>query len=322
VTSADDGIRGHARDVAGHPRIPVAITDRRSTRLMQGQPPREGAHAHIPWQPLALPINHLFNSFVAPRTKPARFPVCAPSKGKFMHLVHTNLHPHPSTSKRPTGGTSTLDVAPGDSSADLDAEIAELLGGGSDPVAESGPAKITFVPTSQIGTGGQKLKWNARFAAIPHAVLVDPTFAELSGRALKLLLAVLSQFVGNNNGHLTATPSRMKAFGLRSKDSLAKSIQELIDFGYIVRTRSQECRLPALYAITWLPLNKAPKGQPYDPGITSSNEASDLWRHIDPLKAKGKVQARRNAAKMRKLGLEDRGVVSSPEAAATSEALH
>lgn len=189
------------------------------------------------------------------------------------------------------------------------------------PRDEASLKRPTFEPSTRIEGG--KARWGrTRFVGIPHAVLTHEGFSEVSGRALKLLFALQSQFVGSNNGHLTATARRMRKFGFRSKDSLAKSIQELIDFGYMVRTRSQERRLPALYAITWLPINKAPKGQPYDAGITHSDEASDLWRHTDPLKAKCKVVARRAAETFRKLGDREHEVAPSHDAAPAKGVLH
>jgi len=167
---------------------------------------------------------------------------------------------------------------------------ASRLAGRSAPDENTGPSELrghgsslktsVFEPTTRMEGG--KAKWGrARFVATPHALVVHKNFAELSGRASKLLLAMQSQYVGSNNGHLTATFSRMKRFGFNSKDSLAKSIQELIMLGYIVRTRSQQRRMPALYALTWLPINKAPTGEPFDSGIGPEGESSDLWRHVD-----------------------------------------
>jgi|SRR6185437_13613498 len=144
----------------------------------------------------------------------------------------------------------------------------------------------TFTPSTSIDTRSGKLQWRVRFVSVPHALLTHPTYGELTGGAAKLLLALLADYVGNNNGHLTATFSRMKRFGFYSKDSLARGIRELLAFGYIVRTKTQHLRSPALYAVTWLPIDKAPAGQPYDTGVSPSEEASDEWRHIDPWKAR------------------------------------
>lgn len=141
-----------------------------------------------------------------------------------------------------------------------------------------------FTASTRTEHGSNKLQWRTRFVSLPHGLLNHPTFSDLSGVASKLLLALLSDYAGNNNGQLTATLSRMKKYGFRSKDSLARGLRELIDLRYIVRTRSQHLRSPALYAVTWFPINPAPAGQPYDAGVSPGDEALDQWRHIDPSK--------------------------------------
>jgi hypothetical protein len=147
----------------------------------------------------------------------------------------------------------------------------------------------TFTPSTSMNPHSGKLQWHVRFAPIPHALLTHPTYGELTGGAAKLLLALLADYAGNNNGHLTATFSRMKRFGFNSKDSLARGLRELITFGYIVRTKTHHLRSPALYAVTWLPIDRAPAGQSYDTGAVPAEEAQDLWRHIDPRKARSTV---------------------------------
>lgn len=140
----------------------------------------------------------------------------------------------------------------------------------------------TFATSTSRDAHTNKLQWRIRFVSLPHALLMHPTFSEISGGASKLLLALLSNYVGNNNGHLTATLSRMKAYGFHSKDSLSRGLRELIKFGYIVRTCSQHLRSPALYAVTWLPIDQPPVGRIYESGVTPCSEALDLWRQIDP----------------------------------------
>lgn len=141
-----------------------------------------------------------------------------------------------------------------------------------------------FIPSTSMHARSGKLQWNIRFVSVPHALLTHHTYAELSGGAAKLLFALLTDYVGNNNGHLTATLSRMKRFGFNSKDSLAKGIRDLIASGFIVRTKLQHLRSPAFYAVTWLPINKAPAGYTYDTGVTVGDEAVDLWRDVYPSK--------------------------------------
>lgn len=144
----------------------------------------------------------------------------------------------------------------------------------------------TFGPSTRMDPATGTAKWKAHFVSMPGAALTHPNFADLPGGACKLLLAMLSSYRGNNNGHLTATHAQMKAFGFSSKDSLARGIRELMAFGYIVRTCEHHLRAPALYALTWFPINSALAGRPYDAGIAPSDYASDLWREIDPAKTR------------------------------------
>lgn len=136
----------------------------------------------------------------------------------------------------------------------------------------------TFAPSTENDATTGKVQWRSRFVSLPHALLTDPSFASLSGVGMKLLLALLSGYAGNNNGHLTATHSKMIHLGFSSKDSLARGLRELMAAGYILRTKRQHLRSPALYAVTWLPINPAPAGQAYDQGIAPGGQALDLWR--------------------------------------------
>ena len=139
----------------------------------------------------------------------------------------------------------------------------------------------TFEPSTKRDPTNGKPKWNVGFVSMPRLLLKHQSFADLSGGAAKLLLALLSNYVGNNNGHLVASHSQMKPHGFSSKDSLARAIRELIASGHVIRTREHHLRSPALYAITWLPIDRAPTGRRYDGGITATDEASDSWREVD-----------------------------------------
>lgn len=142
----------------------------------------------------------------------------------------------------------------------------------------------TFQPSTQWENG--KCKWNIRFTSLPHALFAEPNFVALPGNATKLLLALASCYVGNNNGHLVATPSYLKRFGFNSKDSIAKSLHQLQRAGYLIRTRTSVYKDPALYALTWLPISPSLPGKKYDAGIASSDLPLDTWRSSTPA-AKG-----------------------------------
>ena len=61
------------------------------------------------------------------------------------------------------------------------------------------------------------------FAALPHAVMDSEDFRSLSGGALKVLLGLLRQYRGVNNGDLSATFASASEWGIGSKATLAKA---------------------------------------------------------------------------------------------------
>lgn len=136
----------------------------------------------------------------------------------------------------------------------------------------------TLAASTRLDPQTDRVQWQARFVPVPHTVLTHPKFQRLTGGSTKLLLAIAAAYVGNNNGHLVATLSRMRNFGFNSKESIARGLDQLLSSGYLVRTRRQFLRLPSLYAVTWLPINRPPSGQRYDPGISHGVASLDLWR--------------------------------------------
>lgn len=100
------------------------------------------------------------------------------------------------------------------------------------------------------------------FFALPHALLENPAFTSLKGGELKVLLGLISQYRGNNNGNLSAPHTKAKTWGVGSKDTLAKALSHLQEVGLIVRTREGTFLNPggrcALYALAWLPIDDCP----------------------------------------------------------------
>lgn len=102
----------------------------------------------------------------------------------------------------------------------------------------------------------KKSKVKHPYAAIEHRVIDSPAFADLKGSAVKLLLILARQLNQHqNNGHLQATWSYCRKFGIRSEDTLRAAIVSLIKHGLIHRTRSSGSHKQwARYAVTWLPI--------------------------------------------------------------------
>ena len=101
---------------------------------------------------------------------------------------------------------------------------------------------------------------NGRYAGIPHSVMESESYWLSSGNALKLLLELVKQYNGRNNGNLSAAFSVLKSRGWRSKKTLSRCLTELLKRGLIVKTREGWFRNPgarcALYALTWLPIDE------------------------------------------------------------------
>jgi hypothetical protein len=97
------------------------------------------------------------------------------------------------------------------------------------------------------------------FIPLPKIVLGCEQFASLSAHAVKLLLDLLLQYRGNNNGDLCATWTMMKKRGWRSKDTLDKARRELLSGRWIALTRQGGLHAPSLYGVTFFSLNEAPK---------------------------------------------------------------
>lgn len=121
---------------------------------------------------------------------------------------------------------------------------------------------------------------SGHFVILPGNILTSSEYAALSPYALKLLVDLLAQYKGFNNGDLCATWSMMKRCGWKSRDTLARTVKELLASGFIVKTRQGEKghssghRVPTLYAITWLGIDEC--GGKLD--IASSPVPMNTWK--------------------------------------------
>ncbi len=94
------------------------------------------------------------------------------------------------------------------------------------------------------------------FLLLPHALLLSDSFASLSGKAVKCLIDIATQFKGKNNGDLSCTLKLMKKHGWNSNCQLMKAKNELMENGFIVLTRQGGRNHCSLYAITWQPIDE------------------------------------------------------------------
>lgn len=115
--------------------------------------------------------------------------------------------------------------------------------------------KLTIKATSKPPRDfGQRVD-NYKLVGIPKVVMRNPDFVNLSGNALRMLVALRHQYNNRNNGYLKATNNLMRDFGFNSDTTLIKAKRELLKSNLIIETLSGQFTNPngrcALYAITW-----------------------------------------------------------------------
>lgn len=120
-------------------------------------------------------------------------------------------------------------------------------------------------------------KKKERFAGIPFHVLKSQQGANLKAPEIKLLMDLLLQYNGNNNGSLSPCYTLMKKRGWATS-SLYRAFRNLEDKGFLIVTRQgwKVRGRPTLVAITWDGIDE-PKGFVYDLGIQPSPIPLAYW---------------------------------------------
>jgi hypothetical protein len=110
---------------------------------------------------------------------------------------------------------------------------------------------------SRIKVQGRRI--TGRFIGLPHVVVKNKDYIELSYKSKALLIDLMLQYNGKNNGDLTAALAILRDRGWKRQATVGEAVKELIDANLIIRTREGQCRNPfsrcALYAITWQPID-------------------------------------------------------------------
>lgn len=126
------------------------------------------------------------------------------------------------------------------------------------------------------GQSASKTTTKHPFVAIDHRVIDSPAFADLKPSAQVLIFIIARQSKKDNNGHLQATYSWCKRYGIGSEHTLRDSIAQLIAHGFIYRTRSHGANGAwATYAFTWLPITKKE-------GLFLAGYVANAWRDWKP----------------------------------------
>ena len=117
------------------------------------------------------------------------------------------------------------------------------------------------------------------FAALPHCLLASHVYINLSAHAVKLLNDLLAQFKGFNNGDLCLAWTLMEKRGWKSRDTLNKARQELLDCELIIVSRRGDRKRPNLYALTFFAVDEC-NGKL---DIKATERPHSTWRLHEPL---------------------------------------
>jgi hypothetical protein len=117
------------------------------------------------------------------------------------------------------------------------------------------------------------------FAALPHCLLESQVYIGLSAHAIKLLIDLLAQFKGFNNGDLCLAWTLMEKRGWKSRDTLNKARQELLDVELIEVSRHGDRKRATLYALTFFAIDEC--GGKLD--IKATERPVSTWRLHNPL---------------------------------------
>lgn len=90
-----------------------------------------------------------------------------------------------------------------------------------------------------------------------HVICDHPEFIALKSGEKELLLYVMRQYNGHNNGDMTLAPSVLKKWGL-AKRTIDRNKRALFEYGWIVKTGSvyRGGKPTYLYGLTWLPMDE------------------------------------------------------------------
>lgn len=115
------------------------------------------------------------------------------------------------------------------------------------------------------------------YTPIPHALMDSAAFLGASDRAKALLLELIRQHNGKNNGQLHLAADWLKRRGWCSHDAIQKGKAELQERRLITKTRAGGLRMgPDRFALTWLPVSNFA-------GLDIKAFQPGDWRFLDTL---------------------------------------
>jgi hypothetical protein len=116
------------------------------------------------------------------------------------------------------------------------------------------------------------VKHGERYALLPLEVAESPAWGAVPPYAGRVLIALLLEYYGSNNGCLGLTFTQARARGVPFQRELYAGLKILSMASLIICTRrgrlEKGAKLPSLYAISWRGIDEPRDGVTYDEGIT------------------------------------------------------
>lgn len=139
------------------------------------------------------------------------------------------------------------------------------------------------------------------YSALPWVVSDSDSFKGATDKAKALLLALMRQHNGGNNGHLHLAKKWLHDMGYRCDEGNRKAKKELIDRGLIVLTKQGGLNMGAdLYALTWFDISN-PVGldispRSYPRGAYTLCKLPPTQRRKPPVKKNSQLDYRASAS--------------------------
>ena len=119
-----------------------------------------------------------------------------------------------------------------------------------------------------------------RYALLPREVAEGPAYNSLPDWARTVLIALLLQYTGKNNGCLALPFSQARLLGVTAQWKLYAGLRLLEATDLIVCTRrgrlERGTKLPSLYGVTWRGIDEARDGVIYD-SMSACPIPSNAW---------------------------------------------
>lgn len=133
---------------------------------------------------------------------------------------------------------------------------------------------------NRLKNGGMK------FHPVPRLAVSCDSFASLSPHAVKLLFDFMSAYKGFNNGDLAMTWPDAERRHWKSRDTFNKALKELLDTGWIIKTRQGGRNCCNLFALSMFDIDdgvdKKSGFSKYDAGIKATTSPPGGWFRDPP----------------------------------------